>query len=247
MSTPRDHHFIPVFYLKQWTGPDNKLIEYTVKHGKLIAKPVGPQATGYETDLYAFPELPADVRQIIEQNFFNYADRVASLALDVQLGNNQERWTPELWSAWSRFVIALHLRHPDAMPELRAGTQAIWEGSGAASQKGYEAIRKPDDPETFDEYLQTRDPHAAIKMRVNLIMRSFDNPKLGELINKMTWGVVDISQSPIKLLTSDRPLQFFNLKEPPGLYRCRLAQPSYSSPPTTQLGSTNSVALTHVR
>jgi hypothetical protein len=51
MSTPRDHHFIPTFYLKQWTDPNGKLIEYTIKRGNLIAKPVGPRATGYETDV----------------------------------------------------------------------------------------------------------------------------------------------------------------------------------------------------
>jgi hypothetical protein len=59
MSIPRDHHFIPAFYLRQWCDHTVKLIEYTIKHGKLISKPVGPNATGYEFDLYAFPELLA--------------------------------------------------------------------------------------------------------------------------------------------------------------------------------------------
>jgi hypothetical protein len=58
MSTPRDLHFIPVFYLKRWANLSGKLVEYTIKHDKLIAKLVGPRSTGYETDLYAFNELP---------------------------------------------------------------------------------------------------------------------------------------------------------------------------------------------
>ena len=40
MNAPRDHHFIPAFYLKQWTGLDGKLVEYSRKGGKLIVKPV---------------------------------------------------------------------------------------------------------------------------------------------------------------------------------------------------------------
>ncbi len=68
-NKPRDHHFIPVFYLKQWCGPDKKLIEYTVKHGNFIAKPVGPKGTGFQTDLYAFPELPPDIAQHMEDVF----------------------------------------------------------------------------------------------------------------------------------------------------------------------------------
>jgi hypothetical protein len=29
MNIPRDHHFIPAFYLKQWTDQNGKLVEYT--------------------------------------------------------------------------------------------------------------------------------------------------------------------------------------------------------------------------
>lgn len=39
MSIPRDHHFIPAFYLRQWCGAGDKLVEYTIKHRKLIPKP----------------------------------------------------------------------------------------------------------------------------------------------------------------------------------------------------------------
>jgi hypothetical protein len=41
MSTPRDHHFIPAFLLRQWAGQHGKLIEYTIKHGKLIVQTCG--------------------------------------------------------------------------------------------------------------------------------------------------------------------------------------------------------------
>ena len=216
MSTPRDHHFIPAFLLKQWAGHNGKLIEYTIKRGKLIAKPVGPHSTGYEVDLYAFDELDPDVRQYIEQQFFNYADNIASIALERHLAGSREAWPPELLSAWSRFLIGVHLRHPDAMPELRAAAQSIWEGSGEASQRAYEATRKPEDPATFDEYLEARDPLIAAKMRMNMMIKAFDNDVLGSHINRMKWGMVDVSASPLRLLLSDRPVEFSNLKEARG-------------------------------
>jgi hypothetical protein len=216
MSTPRDHHFIPAFLLKQWDRQNGKLVEYTIKHGKLIAKPVGPHSTGYEFDLYAFNELTPDVRQYIEQQFFNYADNIASIALERHLAGSREPWSAELLSAWSRFLIGIHLRHPDAVPELRAAAQSIWEGSGEASQCAYEATRKPEDPATFDEYLEARDPLIAAKMRMNMVIKSFDNDILGKHINGMMWGVVDVSASPIRLLLSDRPVEISNLKEPRG-------------------------------
>jgi hypothetical protein len=217
MNAPRDHHFIPAFYLKQWVDKNGKLIEYTRKGGKLIAKSVRPRSTGYERDLYAFPELPADAAQFIEQEFLAYADQRASDALDNHLGAAAYPWTSELVSAWSHFVIAIHLRHPDAMPELRDAAKAIWDASGADSEARYQAIRKPTDPPSFDAYIALRDPLAPVKMRVNLIIKALDNDIVGAHVNKMPFAIIDLSASPHRLLTSDRPVELFNLEEPNGI------------------------------
>jgi hypothetical protein len=103
------------------------------------------------------------------------------------------------------------------MPELRAGAQALWEGSGKASQAQYELIKQPGDPDTFDEYLAHRDPLIPVKARVNLIVKTFDNEIVGEHINQMKWAVVDVSASPHGLLTSDRPVGLFNIKDAKGM------------------------------
>jgi hypothetical protein len=217
MKLPHDHHFIPAFFLQQWVGPSGKLIEYSIKHHKLIAKAVGPRATGYAFDLYAFPELPGEQSQFIEQKFFDYTDRMASDALELLLADAPpEAWTVEVRSAWSRFVVALHLRHPDAMPELRAAAQSVWEGSGVASQEQYEIIRKPEDPPTFDEWLATHDPLAGVKMRVNLIVKTFDNDILGTHMNNMLWTVLDLSKAENSFLMSDRIVVFYNLRQGDG-------------------------------
>jgi len=217
MNAPLDHHFIPAFFLAQWVGAGRKLIEYTIKHGRLIAKPVGPRATGFEARLYSFPELPPDAAHFLEQKFFDYADRVASEALKLHLDGSSTGWTVELRSAWSRFVVALHLRHPDAMPELKAAAKSVWDGSGAKYQKDYEAIKKPEDPPTFDEYLAAKDPLAGTKMHVNMIIKVFDNDILGRHLNNIPWGVLDVSASKHRFLLSCRPVCFANLREPHGV------------------------------
>ncbi len=217
MRVPRDHHFVPAFFLDQWTGPDRKLIEYSLKERRLIAKPIGPRATGYQFDLYAFSELPPDQAQFVEQKFFDYADRIASEALELVLANPPfSSWTPEMRSGWSRFIVALHLRHPDAMPELRSAAQSVWEGSGVKSRQQYELIKTPEDPPTYDEYLAQRDPLAHVKARVNLIIKTFDNDILGHHLNNMYWAVLNLESAKNRLLMSDRPVVFCNLKEPSG-------------------------------
>ena len=91
MSIPRKHHFIPVFYLKQWaTG--GKLIEYAKKRGRFIWKSVGLDATGFQRDLYSFPELPSPDAQHIEKVFLNYADQKAAHALSYHLGVAPPKW-----------------------------------------------------------------------------------------------------------------------------------------------------------
>jgi Protein of unknown function (DUF4238) len=213
MSIPLDHHFIPAFFLSQWTDVNEKLVEYTIKHDKLIPKPIGPRGTGFQPHLYSFSELPPDEAQFIEKVFFNFADRVAADALANHITKTPTPWTVDLVSAWSRFVIALHLRHPDAMPGLRVAVKSIWNGSGAAYQADYEAIKKPEDPPTFDEYLAARDPLAPSKMHVNMIVKAFDNEYLGKHVNNMMWGVIDVSASRHRFLLSDRPVLMADLKE----------------------------------
>ena len=123
MSEPRDHHFIPVFYLKQWTNQDCKLIEYSKPYaGKIVAKPVGPKATGFQTDLYSFPHCPPKLAQYLEAAFLKRADMEASIALRKLLSGNTDPWTPTLRSAWSRFVINFIIRHPHPFAEIKAIT-----------------------------------------------------------------------------------------------------------------------------
>ncbi len=217
MSVPRKHHFIPAFYLGQWCDRSGKVVEYSIKHNTLIAKPVGPGATGFDYDLYAFDELPPEQSQFIEQKFFDFADRMASAALERLIAGDLKGWTSEQVSAWSRYVVALCLRHPDTMPELRTAAKAIWEGSGESSQRQYELIKEAGDPPTLDEYLARIDSLAPIKARVDLIVAMFDNPVLGQHINGMIWSVLDVSAAPHFLLTSDRPVTLYKLNEADGM------------------------------
>jgi hypothetical protein len=211
----RDHHYIPVFYLKQWCELDKKLVEYTVKHGHFIAKPVGPKGTGFQTDLYAFPELPPETAQHMEDEFLKAVDNTASLALQKLL-TEDHHWTSKLRSGWSRFLISLIIRHPDIMRELRAGAVACWKRTGPSSQARYEELKEPYLPPTFDEYVSSVDPLIPIKVALNAIIKAFDSQRLGTQINRMHWAVIDLSKASHQLVTSERPAQYQNLARETG-------------------------------
>lgn len=217
MNVPHDHHFVPAFYLAQWAVTDGELVEYTIKHHKLIPKWVGPRGTGFERDLYAFPELPPAIAQHLEAEFFNYADNVASQALTLHLTGDATGWNNERLSGWSRFVVGVQLRHPDVIPELRAGARTIWDQTGPEYQTQYEQLRTSQHPATMDEWLSTVDPLARAKIELNCMRKILDNEIIGAHINAMKWGVVDVSNSTSRFLTSDRPVEISQLNKPAGL------------------------------
>jgi Protein of unknown function (DUF4238) len=239
-NKPRDHHYIPAFYLKQWAGANRKVIEYSRKHGNFLKKSVGPKATGFQTDLYAFPELPEDMAQHIEDVFLRYADNAASDALNKHLSGDQQ-WTGELRSAWSRFIVSLLLRHPDVMAELREATMKSWERAGPNSQRRYEATKESHFPATFDEYIAAIDPLIPVKVSMNAIIKAIDNVQIGTQINGMFWGVVDISKGPHRFLTSDRPLQYAFMREPRGFMSLPI------SPTKLFIASNNNGGVANVR
>jgi hypothetical protein len=207
MSTPRDHHFIPVFYLKKWAGPNGKLVQYSHPHPKkFIIKPVGPRATGFEKDLYGFPELPEELAQYLESKFLARTDEVAAKVHKKLLDGTATPWTPETRSSWSRFAINFLIRHPHPFAEIRTVAHDCWLRPDNITQAEYERIKKPDDPPTFEEWVLAQGGHLADRIRIRLIQGVMDNEPAGEKFNAMLWNVLDLSKSQYRLLTSDWPL-----------------------------------------
>jgi hypothetical protein len=152
MSIPRKHHFIPVCYLQHWcSSKDGRLYEYAIKNGKFVCRRVGPRRTGFERDLYSFPELPAGAAQHMESRFLQLVDSTAAIALKRHIAMSAEPWPPTLTTSWSRFLMSLLMRHPDVMSEFRTAAKSLWPKGKDDTQRNYERLRKPEDPETFEE------------------------------------------------------------------------------------------------
>lgn len=207
MSQPRKHHYIPVFYLKQWTNTNGKLIEYSRTHrGALVAKPVGPKSTGFQRDLYAFADCPAEIAQYLEREFLKRTDSLAAKALSKLFSGNAVPWTAELRSAWSRFTINFLVRHPHPFAEIKAALHDSWLRPDDVTEQEYERLRQADDPPTFREWVLLQGNNLADRIRIRLIQTAMDNDAVGERFNAMLWDVLDVSRSRFRLLTSDWPL-----------------------------------------
>jgi hypothetical protein len=198
---PRDHHFIPVFYLKRWAGADHKLFEYTIKRGTLVRKPVGPRATGFERDLYSFSDLNSVIASYLESVFLKRTDNLASIALKKLL-TEPSSFPDELRSAWSSFVINLLVRHPDPFTELKQYNLDPWKYDESV-QAAYERFRKPNSPPTFKEYSFTL---LSTPARIRALVACLEDTTIHDRVNNMVWGVLDLSPAKHLLLTSDWPV-----------------------------------------
>jgi hypothetical protein len=206
MSIPRKHHYIPVFYLKQWRGADGRLCEYKRVAGKIVTRRTFPDGTGYMKDLYRVDGLPDPVAQAVEQKFMHLVDTGANYALEKLLRGDEAPWDGPMRSAWTRFILSLRFRNPESVAIIKSQMIALWEAVLDNMRLTYDTVGYPGDPPTFEEFLARTEREAPLKAAINLLQEIIDNPRVGPTIFEMKWSRVSLAASTISLLTSDRPL-----------------------------------------
>ncbi len=86
MSAQGRHHYIPIFYLKQWSGEDGRICEFSKPHDRVKPRKVHPTGTAYMDGLNAVHGLPREEEQYLEDVFYKTADDDAARALRHMFG-----------------------------------------------------------------------------------------------------------------------------------------------------------------
>lgn len=206
MNAPRKHHYCPVFYLKQWTGNDDRLCEYKGLPGQVVTKRTFPDGTGYERDLYRIGGYPEVLAQQFESKFLRMVDTDAKHALDKIISGDQTPWNPKMRSAWVRFILSLRFRNPEAVHLLKSHMDQIWKAATDRLRADYDKRRLPTDPKTFEEYIALTKPNAPHLSAFSILEQIIDNAELGPTLFHMDWTKISLGDSKHSLLTSDRPL-----------------------------------------
>jgi Protein of unknown function (DUF4238) len=206
MSDPRRHHYNPAFYLRQWAGPDGQLCEMKKVYGKVVAQSKHPNATGFMRDLYRTDGVPQQYAQHVEKNFMSPLDSAAAGALAKILSGDRTPWTGDERTAWTTFVLSLLFRNPENVNIIRDHITTMWQEGMKALQVDYAARRRPDDPNTFEDYVALTNPAAPQIGASNLLMEAISNERAGPTIFNMHWTRHNLGRSRIKLITSDRPI-----------------------------------------
>ena len=63
------------------------------------------------------------------------------------------------------------------------------------NEEKYQELRGPDDPATFEEYIEQRTFHPAGRMSDYALQKIIDSPTMGGHLNRMRWSVVTFRKS----------------------------------------------------
>ncbi len=212
MSEPNRHHYIPVFYLKQWTGPDGRLCEYSRPYKETRAKRKHPSATGYVDGLYSLPDVPPEQTQKIETQLMKSVDDWAAKALNELLQNNPRpgQFDPRLALGWCRFLYSLIVRNPEYLELAGQKMASLGPEVLESVREDYPLLRTPTDPESFDEYkakfvlnpISITAPHALPYL--------INSRRVAKEIASLIWVTRPVRNAKWTMLTSDRPIIMTN-------------------------------------
>jgi hypothetical protein len=189
MSVPRDHHYLPQFYLDRWAinGEVYRYVRPRGATGKLDVKRKPPSAIAYERDLYQTPDI-SDLAesQNLELKLFQRIDDRAAIALrkldESGDGTDEDR------IALSQFMVSLLHRSPSRLKAIRD-----------------EMVEKLDEAPFRDLTGEAFD--ASLKSTANRLLAALvESPRGEAIVSKFKTFKVDVRRSTRTLLTSDRPI-----------------------------------------
>ena len=207
MSKKQKHHYIPKFYLKRWARPDGQLIEFS--HGyknRLVVRPTFPGGTGYIRGLYSIPNAPPHVENIFENSFLNRADGLASQSLDIMLNENYVPTGSEK-IAWTRFLMSLIYRTPEGVARTVEMIRKYYDEKSLEQLRPvYDKLKRPEDPDTPEEYLRLNRTDMTGRTTIQLLMDIIESDRVRDRIMSMRWELGTFVNLKHRLLTSDRPI-----------------------------------------
>lgn len=211
-NDPNKHHFLPVFYLKQWARADGRLVQFSRPYGnKVKALSRHPDAIGYIYRLYAAEGLPEELANLFEREFTRPVDGAAAGAMH-KLMNKQSQTdiTGQEGYAWARFIVTLMMRMPDDVRKMKHFIKENWFTDLPFLEAAFKASKMPGSPRTKQDYLDLLGPWFFERSAMILLGRVMQNNDIIDAIGSMDWTITRTDGVRREFLTSDRPLIITN-------------------------------------
>jgi hypothetical protein len=202
------HHYIPIFYLEQWRRPNGPLIEFCRRYEGVVGRPTYPAGTGYVRGLYMLPDVPADQAEIIETKLMSSVDDRAAKALVrmLQDGASAGRLEKQEALGWCQFMYSLIVRNPEHLVLIQQKLKELGPDILEEIRDRYDELRKPGDPDTFDEYKANFAKSPIVVPSARVLPNLINSKRVVHVIATMKWFTHTVHKAKHPLLTSDRPV-----------------------------------------
>lgn len=201
---PLRHHFLPVFFLKKWSGADGRVVEFSKPYGNIVRpRKTHPKGTGFIDRLYAVEGFSGEMSYEIERSFLSPVDSRASTALEAMLAGTQP--DREERDAWARFIMSLLMRMPAEISLLKDLIQGIDKRIGVAIEQMLIRHVPVEYHCEMEDAFVTYKRDARDRLTENIV-RVLSSDDIVPLISAMHWDLIDLTASPNELLASDRPV-----------------------------------------
>jgi hypothetical protein len=204
-ESSQDHHYLPQFYLKQWAGADHCLCRFSrpcPDKAKVVGKRVVPKGTGFEPDLYAYPEGFGDDKHAVERELARFDDQASNALVFAMSGPADREWKTAPRLAWSRFLLCQLLRTPEdvaLMKEINAWAYRDLDPHEIARRSGHSV-------ENVIEHRKRVSRSLMDAGALNSLLKIMDHENITARIAQMTWTCFRMPKDARSLLTSDRPV-----------------------------------------
>ena len=205
MSDKQDHHYIPQFLLRGWCNQSRRLTVYSRQQKGIVTSTLNPRSTAFEPNLYTYEQVPPEKRNAIENDFISRIDTAASLIVQKMLNGGLPNLTVQERSDFTRFLLSLRARHPDAVALMKAKGQEDLIAALERDPEEYAAARGQSSADTLAEWARQNAPSVIPNFGISLLPGVIVDDRTGEHVFKMPWWTHDVRGANTDLLLSDRP------------------------------------------
>ena len=205
MTDNQDHHYVPQFLLRGWCNKNGKVTVYSRRRGRVVTSQLNPRSTAFEPNLYALEQVPPEKRHAIENELMSRIDACAALIAQKIFDGDFAKLTVEERSDFTRFLLSLRARHPDAVDLARAkGLEGV-TAALARDPEEYLAVKGQAAAPTLTEWTRQNVPPLIPNFGISLVPGVITDDRTGQRVFNMPWWTHDVRCANTDLLLSDRP------------------------------------------
>lgn len=212
IEQPYKHHFLPVFYLKRWTGDDGRLVQFSRPYREVKPLRRHPEGIGFITRLYTVEGLAPEIANEMEREFLSPVDSRAADALRIMIdAKRADCFSTEQRLAWTAFLCSLLMRMPDDIYKLKRSLGKANDKVIPFLDALYRRVKPNKGPESAEALLRPQMQGLTSGQAMRAVRRFINEPRLTNGISRMEWRIRALDNARNELLTSDRPVAISNV------------------------------------